>query len=202
MDTHKINIGLTGGIGSGKSTAAKFFEQAGIPVYYADQRAKDLMNNDPHLIQKIKNIFGEKAYQDGKLNRVWIAEKSFSNPEILQQLNQAVHPAVYKDHDEWIAQQTSPLVMKEAAILIESGSYKSCDEVIVVVADEQLRIERVSERDQTTPEAIQQRMNNQLNDEERKKFATFIIENNEGVEQLQKQVSKVVEALRNKYHLT
>ncbi|MDK7374381.1 MULTISPECIES: dephospho-CoA kinase [Weeksella] len=202
MDKQTITIGLTGGIGSGKSTAAKFFEKAGIPIYYADQRAKDLMNNNPQLIKKIKNIFGEKAYQDGNLNRVWIAEKSFSNPETLQQLNQAVHPIVYKDYKQWISQQASPLVMKEAAILVESGSYKNCDEVIVVVADEKRRIERVSKRDRTTQEAIQQRMNNQLSDEERKKFATFIIENNEGIEQLEKQVSKIIVALRTKYHLT
>ncbi len=201
MKHGKIILGLTGGIGSGKTSAAKFFEELGIPVYNADNRAKILMNENKIIKQKLIDFFGQDAYHNNELNRKFIAQETFNNKEKLQVLNGIVHPEVFKDNDDWIKNQTSKLVMKEAAIMIESGSYKDCDELILVSAEESIRIDRVLERDQTTREEVKKRINNQLSEEERKKYANFIINNNSDLDHLKQEVNKTLKAIKEKYNI-
>ena len=174
-----LKIGLTGGIGSGKSTVARIFEVLGIPVYYADDRAKQLMVSDPDLIAGIKGLFGSKAYlPDGTLNRALIAERAFSEPSLLKKLEALVHPAVFTDGDRWHdAHQDVPYTIKEAALLFESGGYKKLDKVIVVTAPEEMRIQRVVHRDGTTREAVLARIRQQMPQEEKVRLADFVIVN-------------------------
>jgi dephospho-CoA kinase len=174
-----LNVGITGGIGSGKTTICKIFETLGIPVYYADDRAKYLMSNDLTLINGIKELFGNEAYLDKKLNRKFISDIVFNNPEELKALNNLVHPAVQKDGIVWHnSQQNTPYTLREAALLIESGTYKHLDKLIVVIADESLRLERVIARDNTDINSVKKRMQQQMQDEERLKYADFVIDNN------------------------
>lgn len=172
-----LKIGITGGIGSGKSTVAKVFETLGIPVYYADDAAKRLMQEDPELKKQIISLFGENAFTGGQLNRPWISEQVFGNPEKVSVLNALVHPATIRDAHEWMSGQRTPYVLKEAALIFESGSEKELDYVIGVEAPQELRIQRVIERDNTTRDAILLRMKNQLNEEEKMKRCNFIIHN-------------------------
>lgn len=172
-----LKIGITGGIGSGKSTVAKVFEALGIPVYYADDAAKRLMQEDPELKKQIISLFGENAFTGGKLNRPWISEKIFGNPEKVNALNALVHPATIRDAHDWMSRQQTPYTLKEAALIFESGSQKELDYVIGVEAPQELRIQRVIERDNTTRDAILQRMKNQLDEEEKMKRCDFIIHN-------------------------
>lgn len=201
MKNNKIIIGITGGIGSGKSTVANFFAAYGIPVYNADDRAKAIMNENPKVISQLKAIFGEKVYKNNQLDRAYLASLTFSNPEKLAQLNAIVHPAVFIDNDEWVNAQDSKIVMKEAAIMIESGSYKDLDDLIVVTADEETRINRVLERDKTTREAVENRIKNQLSEEERLKYANFVIQNNQGLDELKAEVERVYQAIKTKYNI-
>ena len=159
-----IIIGLSGGIGSGKSTIAKWFSQKGIAVYNSDDEAKKLIDTNPELIEKLSLIFGEETYKDGIYNRAFVASKVFENKELLQKLNAAVHPVVFEHFDQWIKNQKSDFVIKEAAILFESGSYKNCDSVISVIADEEKRIQRVIKRDGLTESQIRSRIKNQWTD--------------------------------------
>lgn len=172
-----LKIGITGGIGSGKSTVARVFETLGIPVYNADEAAKRLMQEDPDLRKQIISLFGEEAYQDGKLNRSFISGQAFSNPEKVKALNALVHPATISDAKSWMAKQQSPYALKEAALIFESGSEKELDYVIGVFAPEELRIRRVMERDRSSREAILQRIKNQLDEAEKMKRCHFIIHN-------------------------
>jgi dephospho-CoA kinase len=174
-------IGITGSIGSGKSTVTQIFATLGIPVYDADSRAKLLMVTSPALISQIKKLFGDDAYlSDGSLNRPHIAQQAFHNKQILTQLNALVHPAVFNDFDNWCAQQSGVVyVIKEAALMFESDSYKQLDEVIVVTAPEALRIQRTITRDGITAEAVLARMKNQLTEEEKKQRAQYEIKNDE-----------------------
>jgi dephospho-CoA kinase len=172
-----LKIGITGGIGSGKSTVAKVFEILGIPVYYADDAAKRLMQEDPELKNQIINLFGGNAFILGKLNRPWISAQIFGNPEKVNALNAVVHPATIRDAHEWMSRQHTPYTLKEAALIFESGSEKELDYVIGVDAPQELRIQRVIERDNTNREAILQRMNNQLDETEKIKRCDFIIHN-------------------------
>lgn len=201
MKKEKIIIGITGGIGSGKSTVAKLFEQKGIPVYYSDDRAKALMNENIEVIDQLKTEFGEEVYKNGHLDRAYLASMTFSNPEKLIKLNAIVHPAVFRDNEEWTKAQHSPIVMKEAAIMIESGSYRLLDELIVVSANEAVRIQRVLERDNTSREAVEARINNQLSEEERLKYADYIIENNLGLTELAQEVERVYQEIKTKYNI-
>jgi dephospho-CoA kinase len=173
-----LKIGITGGIGSGKTTVCKIFETLGIPVYYADERAKWLMTNDLELVKNIKILFGKAAYNDGILNRSYIAEIAFSDPQKLEQLNSLVHPAVLRDGEIWQESHPNvPYTLKEAALLFESGSYKQLDKIIVVTAPLELRIQRVLQRDQTSREAVEARIAKQMLEEEKIKRADFIIIN-------------------------
>ncbi len=175
-----LKVGITGGIGSGKTLVCKLFETLGIPVYYADDRAKYLMTHNAELVAAIKASFGEEAYVNGELNRAYLSEKVFNNPEALAQLNALVHPAVRKDTEQWQLQQADkPYTLREAALLFESGSYKALDKIIVVTAPKSLRIARVMKRDGFTAEQVEARMKNQLPEEEKVAKADFIINNDE-----------------------
>jgi dephospho-CoA kinase len=172
-----LKIGITGGIGSGKSTVARVFETLGIPVYNADDAAKRLMEEDPELKKQIISLFGETAFIGGKLNRPLIAAQVFGNPEKVNAINALVHPATIHDAKEWMSRQQTPYVLKEAALIFESGSEKELDYVIGVEASQESRIQRVIERDNTTREAILQRMKNQLDEADKINRCDFIIHN-------------------------
>jgi len=175
-----LKIGVTGGIGSGKTTVCKIFNVLGIPVYYADPRAKELMVTDPVLISAIKSLLGDKSYnEDLSLNRQYIAEIIFSDKNKLDALNSLVHPAVKRDFDKWSKSQKTPYVLKEAALLFESGSYKDLDKTILVTAPLELRIKRVTQRDNSTKESILSRVKNQMDEVDKEKLADYIIINDE-----------------------
>lgn len=186
-----IKIGITGGIGSGKTTVCKLFESLNIPIYYADGRAKWLMGNDPQLKKNITELFGEEAYLvDGTLNRVFISSVAFQNQAKLSELNALVHPAVQKDGEIWFSQQkNAPYAIKEAALLIESNSYKQLDEIIVVTAPVEVRVERVMLRDNMKKESVMARVSKQMSDKERAQFADYVIDNNG--KDLMEQVMKI-----------
>jgi dephospho-CoA kinase len=186
-------LGLTGGIGSGKSTVAKLFSQKGIPVYISDNRAKELMKNSPKLNQKIKALLGEDSYfKNGELNRPYISHKIFQDKSLLQKMNALVHPAVAQDFENWKTENNyAPFVIKESAILFESSSFLFCDLVISVVADENIRIQRSVERDGLTRQEIINRIKNQWTDKQRIERSDFVITNNSSLEELEKQVNEV-----------
>ncbi|MBL0146646.1 MAG: dephospho-CoA kinase [Chitinophagaceae bacterium] len=174
-----LKIGLTGGIGSGKTTVAKVFETLGIPVYYADDAAKELMHTDEDLKQQIIRHFGSETYENGTLNRQYLSQKVFNNAEQLQLLNSLVHPATIKDAQNWMLKQTTPYSIKEAALIFESGSEKNLDYVIGVHAPATLRIQRVMQRDGITKEEVLQRIGKQMNEEDKMELCNFVIENDE-----------------------
>jgi dephospho-CoA kinase len=174
-----MNIGLTGGIGSGKSTVAKIFETLGIPVYYADDAARTLMNTDTTVINTIKKHFGEESYLNGELNRPYIASLVFNDNYKLELLNSITHPATIADAKKWMQQQNAPYTIKEAAIIFEAGSAEGLDYIIGVYAPAALRIKRVMDRDNTTREDVLKRMSRQLNEEMKMKLCDFVITNDE-----------------------
>ena len=170
-------IGLTGGIGSGKTTIANYFLAAGIPVYIADDEARKIMQS-AEIITKIKEVFGTSIFENDILNREKLAAIVFSNPEKLEQLNSIIHPAVKKHFENWVLNHKKfPFVIYEAAILFESGSYKNCDLIITVTAPIESRIQRVIQRDKTTRENVLKRINSQWNDEQRISKSDYVIEN-------------------------
>ena len=171
-------VGLTGGIGSGKTTIANLFaSQFAIPIYIADTKAKELIAQDTHLQQEIKALLGEEAFVEGKYNTAFVASIVFSTPEKLQALNQLIHPYVQQDFVRWREGQHSPYVIKESAILFESGSYKDCDYIITVTAPLEERIRRVMLRDKIDRKTVEKRIKNQWNDENRIKLSTFVVDN-------------------------
>jgi dephospho-CoA kinase len=174
-----LKIGITGGIGSGKSTVAKLFEVLGIPVYYADDAAKQLMNENEALKQQVQKEFGNEAYTNGKLNRKFIADIVFADPEKLELLNSIVHPATLKDADEWMNKQTTPYTIKEAALIFESGAQEQLDYVIGVYAPTPLRIQRTMQRDNISREEVMARMNKQIDETIKMRLCDFVITNDE-----------------------
>ncbi len=174
-----LKIGLTGGIGSGKSYISRIFQELGVPVYDADTEARRLMEEDIDLKEKISELFGEHAYQGNYLNRSYISEYVFTDKELLAKLNALVHPVVHEDFIKWANSKPEDIkyVIKEAAILIESGGYMQMDLNILVTADQETRIERVMERDAVSSEKVKDRMRNQASDDEKKKYADIIISN-------------------------
>lgn len=188
-------VGLTGGIGSGKSTIAKWFLQKGIPVYDSDMEAKKLMNENSQVREKLIELFGEKAYEGKTLNRAYIAAQAFGDKEKLNQLNQIVHPAVFFHFQNWVGEQQSKFVVKEAAILFESGSYKDCDWIISVIADPEIRIQRVIERDNVSRSQVLERMQNQWTDEMKIPKSDFVIKNENGLDVLENEFKKVFRQL-------
>ena len=171
-------IGLTGGIGSGKSTVANYIASKGIPVYIADEEAKKIMERED-VKQKIQNLFDQSVFNsDNSLNRKKIAELVFNHPEKLKKLNTIVHPEVQLHFKNWVKEHKNfPYIIKEVAILFETGGNKQCDKVILITAPEELRIERAMKRDNLTKKDILVRINNQLPDSKKKKLSDFIVEN-------------------------
>jgi dephospho-CoA kinase len=175
-----LKVGITGGIGSGKTTVCKVFELLGIPVFYADEEAKSLMIKDEGLVSGIKLAFGEEAYSDTKtLNRKYLSNLVFKFPKKLEKLNELVHPAVFRAFDFWCTKQSSAYVLKEAALLFESGSYKKNEFNILVTCPLILRIKRVMNRDHVIEEKVLERIANQFTEEQSLALANFIIYNNE-----------------------
>lgn len=193
-----LKVGITGGIGSGKTTICKIFEQLGVPIYYADDRAKWLMINDEALISEISNLFGDMAYtENGELNRAYISSIVFSNQSMLDKLNQIVHPAVRNDGENWFkSHQNKPYALKEAALHFESGGYKLMDKMITVFAPEKTRIERVMKRDNTTAEAVKARIDKQLPDNKKMELSDYVIYN-DSQHSIIKQVMEVHSTLLN-----
>lgn len=173
-----LKIGVTGNIGSGKSQICRIFELLGIPVYYADEKAKELMINNKDLVNSIKTLIGSGAYlSDGGLDRAYISERVFIDKGLLEKLNALVHPAVAIDFKTWCLAQKSLYVIKEAALLFESGSYKDLDEIVMVTAPEKLRIQRVIGRDRMTEHQVLLRIRNQLDENLKIEKADYIIQN-------------------------
>lgn len=172
-------VGLTGGIGSGKSTVAQLLVTMGYPVYNSDDRAKWLQNNDPELVNQIILLLGADVYSDGILNRALVASRVFADSDLLKGLNEIVHPAVASDFSDWVAVQKSTILFKESAILVETGIYKQCDALVVVTAPEALRINRVAIRDGASESEIQKRLKNQKPEAEKVAVADFVIVNDD-----------------------
>lgn len=198
INNHPFVVGITGGIGSGKSTAAKFFEELGIPVYNSDTRAKLIQNENSEVKAKIIAAFGEEAYDENGLNKAYLSKQVFQDNEKLKVLNSIVHPAVFKDFEAWKIAQKADIIMKEAAILIESGSYKDCDLVISVMVDKEKRIARTMERDGLTREDILARINHQITDEKRIAKSDVIIDNNGDLAHLKNEVEQALMNIKKK----
>ncbi|WP_308992134.1 dephospho-CoA kinase [Mariniflexile litorale] len=172
-----IIVGLTGGIGSGKTMVARQFEALGIPVYIADDEAKRLMNTSKVIRRKLIKLFGNEAYIDNQLNKPFIANIIFNDKAYLQKMNAIVHPRVAMHFKKWQLKQDAPYVIKEVAILFENGSYQECDYVITVTAPKAIRIERLLKRDVTTKDKVLAIMKNQWTDEEKVKLSDYVIIN-------------------------
>jgi dephospho-CoA kinase len=188
-------IGLTGGIGSGKTTIANHFLSLGVPVYIADDEARKIMQS-AEIIEAIREIFGSSVFDHGALSREKLAEIVFNDPEKLKQLNDIIHPAVKKHFDKWIlSHAAAPFIIYEAAILFESGGYKNCDLIITVTAPLESRIQRVIQRDKTTREQVLKRMNMQWNDNQRLSKSDYVIEN-VNAEAAKLEVEKILKILK------
>lgn len=174
-----LRIGLTGGIGSGKSTVAKIFETLGTPVYYADVAAKKLLNTDEGLKASIVMHFGEAAYQNGEINRKHLASVVFNNKEKRELLNSLIHPLTIRDAEGWMQKQTTPYVIKESALLFESGAAAHLNQIIGVYAPQELRVKRVMERDGVSAEDVLKRIRGQMDEEMKMKKCHHVIVNNE-----------------------
>ena len=191
-------VGLTGGIGSGKTTVAKLFKELGVPVYNSDLRAKKLMKNSREIRTAVIDLLGKDSYVLERLNKKYIADKVFSNKELLQKLNVIVHPAVRNDFLKWVKSKKTPYVIQEAAILFENSSYSNFDKIILVKAPKKVRLERILERDNGSKEEILARMENQWDDSEKIPLSDYIIENIDldqtklQVEQIHRQLTKIV----------
>lgn len=189
-----MTIGLTGGIGSGKSTVAKVLESMGYPVFYSDQVAKELMTSDQDLQSEIISHFGENAYENGVLNRAYLAERIFTNPADKNIINHLIHPRVRASFVAFAESSNSKLVFNEAAILFETGTYSNFDKTVLVTAPVETRIDRVIKRDNCSREDVQNRMNNQWSDDRKVLLSDFVIKNGD-TDAILDQVEKIVEAL-------
>ena len=170
-------VGLTGGIGSGKSTVAQMFRELGVPVYDSDKEAKELMTSSEGVKEAIIDLLGKKAYSKGELNRPFIAGKVFKDPDLLQQLNAIVHPAVRKHFLEWAQKKAVPYIVQETALIFENGIQDNYDWTVLVMAPQKVRLQRVMERDGASEDQVRQRMENQQGDKTKMDLADFCIEN-------------------------
>ncbi|KIA84693.1 dephospho-CoA kinase [Kaistella solincola] len=190
-------IGVTGGIGSGKSTVSKFIEEAGFPVYYSDVRAKTIVNEDAQLRGKITELLGEKAYnQEGLYDRKFVANLVFNDPDLLLKLNSLIHPAVKLNFENWVKQQSKNLVFKETALLFELKLNEDCFKSILITADDNCRLKRVMDRDDKTYREVESIMLRQMPEKDKVKMADFVIFNNDGFEELQRETEKVLTELQ------
>jgi dephospho-CoA kinase len=186
-------IGITGGIGSGKSTVSELIENAGYPVYYSDIRAKTIVNDNAELKQKIKELLGEDSYdENGFYNRKYVAEIVFNNEELLLKLNSLIHPAVKIDFGNWVENQNTEFVFKETALLFELKLNESCYKSLLVTADDNCRLKRVMDRDQKTYREVETIMLRQMPEKDKIKIADFIIFNNDGLEELEEETQKIL----------
>lgn len=189
-------VGLTGGMGSGKTTIASMFKKLGVAVYIADEEAKKLIQNSMEIREKLIALLGDKIYENGILNRKYMAEKIFNNLDLLESVNAIVHPKVKEHFNQWANHQKGNYVIKEAAILFENGSYRDCDYVILVTAPKKIRIQRILSRESISLEAIEARMKNQWSDTKKKKLADIVLENislestRQEVEKIHKKLSR------------
>ena len=189
-------IGLTGGIGSGKTTLVNYMESLGIPAFIADEEAKKAMQS-PHVLEEVKTSFGNSIFENGQLNRQQLASIVFSNPDKLKELNSIIHPEVKRLFAIWLNQhKTVPFVVYEAAILFESGSYQNCDYIITVTAPLEDRITRVMQRDNCSREQVLQRINAQWTDEERAAKSNFVIDNTTA-QSAKNEIDKILKILKN-----
>ena len=187
-------IGLTGGIGSGKTTIVNYFAEKGIPVYIADDEARKITES-PEILQSIRALFGDEVFNSEKLDRVKVSQIVFNDTDKLKLLNEIIHPAVKKHFKNWVLQHSNfDFIVYETAILFESGSYKQCDVVISVIAPIETRIKRVMIRDSVSREEVLNRIKNQLSDEDLIKKSDFIIENNT-IEETKHQVDKILKKI-------
>ena len=190
---NKKIIGLTGGIGSGKTTVAKFIEEMGFPVYYSDDRAKEIVNDDEVLKNNIKELLGEEAYdENGFYNRKYVSGIVFNDDEMRLQLNALIHPAVKIDFENWVENQNSEFVFKETALLFELKLNESCYKSVLVTADDNIRIKRVMDRDQKTYREIEAIIDKQMPEKDKIKRAEFVIYNNEGIDELKAATEKMM----------
>lgn len=186
-------IGLTGGIGSGKTTVAHFIEEFGFPVYYSDDRAKAIVNESEELKIKIKELLGEEAYdENGLYDRKFVADKVFNNRDLLQELNGIIHPAVKIDFENWVNKQSKYLVFKETALLFELKLNRQCYKSLLVTAEDNIRIKRVMDRDKKTYREVEAVMEKQMPERDKIKMADCIIYNNTNLEELKEQTEKVI----------
>lgn len=196
------HVGLTGSMGSGKSTVAEILQENGVPIYFADDSAKRLLVEDIELKKMIENEFGEGIYIDGILQSRELAKRAFSTPEATKRINAIVHPAVHRDFVEWHSKQKTVYVVREAAILFESGSYKNCDSIILVEAQEENRIARVQKRSDLSVDEIRQRMSKQMPQARKRSMLTetdYIIENDRDLKVLRDQVKFLHGALIERF---
>ncbi|TMU56806.1 dephospho-CoA kinase [Flagellimonas algicola] len=189
-------VGLTGGIGSGKSTVAEMFRALGISVYDSDVEARNLMTSSAQVKEAIVELLGEASYEDGNLNRTFVASKVFAEPVLLKALNRIVHPAVREHFAHWVTKQEGPYVIQETALIFENGMQDQYDHIILVSAPYEIRLERVMRRDQAIKEQVLERMRNQLEDDKKKDLSHFIIDNLD-LENTRRQVIKLHETLAN-----
>ena len=191
-----LKVGLTGGIGSGKTTVSKILTSLGYPVFNSDQRAKWLMNNDESLKVAIAELFGQNSFIDKTLNSSFISNAVFNNPTLLQKLNKLVHPEVAKDFKIWIQKNKNfKILFKEAAILIESKAYLEMDKIILVTCPKEIRIKRILMRDSLDYKSVLKRIENQMSDIEKLKYAHYIIENNGNRDSLKNKVQNIIHSL-------
>lgn len=187
-------IGIAGGIGSGKSVVGRVLEAMNFPVYYSDERAKELVDSNPIIQEKLIKLIGTEVYLDGKLNRPFLAEKLFADDTIRQKVNEIIHPQVREAFQNWTEEQDSLIVFNEAAILFETGAYKLMDATILVTAPKELKIERVMNRDRISEQQVLDRMSKQWSDEEKIPLADFILVNDD-IQPLLIQIEKVISQL-------
>ncbi|OAB78531.1 dephospho-CoA kinase [Cochleicola gelatinilyticus] len=170
-------LGLTGGIGSGKTTVAKMFMELGVPVYIADDEARALTNSSKLIREQLIKLLGDSIYTKSGLDRAYVGSIVFKDAQLLEKMNKIIHPEVAKHFQSWVEKQHGTYCLKEAAILFENGGYKSCDATVLVTAPVAMRLERVMQRDATTKDAILERMDHQWSDDKKAKMADFVIEN-------------------------
>ena len=197
LHTGKKIIGITGGIGSGKSTVSQFIEELGFPVYDSDFWAKELVNLDENLKSRIIELLGEESYdENGKYNRKFVAEKVFDHQELLLKLNQIIHPAVKIHFENWVNAQNAEFVFKETALLFELKLNESCYQSILVTADENIRIKRVMDRDGRTYREVKEIIDKQMPETDKVKLADFVIQNNTDLESLKEFTHQVIDELQ------
>jgi dephospho-CoA kinase len=187
-------IGLTGGIGSGKTSIAQILAAMSYPVYYSDQRAKFLSDENPAIRNGLIDLLGEEAYIDGTLNRVFVSECIFSNPDLRLKVNEIIHPIVRKDFDDWASQQTSSLIFNEAAILFETGAYQQFDAILLICAPIDIRIQRVMLRDHCSKASVEDRIQSQWTDEQKRSLTKYCVEN-DGRQPVLIQLEKILSEL-------